>query len=133
MLPGRKPDKVMNANPMDTAGIEMARQIDQHILKSAMDVARLNALTNEDQRDLVKQAVAAGDRCQARLDNEKARVSSGALNDSIYATCDRTLHLACQRIRNEVAGMFPNEQPGSAMEPVASPSVRAGAPHGQAA
>jgi len=101
-------------NTSDTAGVECLREIDQYLLKQARDYARFNNLTSKEQEHIVRSAVAAGRRCEERVERSKRAVSSDALNLAIQRTCHRYLFASCSLIRQEIAEMFTSEAAAAA-------------------
>ena len=93
---------------MDLAGVEKARQFDLKLVSEGLKLAEYNELNSEIHRDLLKQAAAAGERCRKRAEMDRDRVSAAALNDAIYHTAHQGIGVACQRIRGQIAKMFPH-------------------------
>lgn len=107
------------ANNTDIAGVERLREIDQQVIRNVWERARMNNLSDKDSVYLIREAAAAGRRCQERLEREARTVHSDQLNLAIERTSHQYLVAVCERIREETAALFHTAEP--ATTPLAEP------------
>ena len=125
MVSFRTSDMEMNAHPLDLAGIDKARQFDHFLLRQAEQLAQLNTLDAKADVNLVKQAVAAGKRCQDRVTENMADSSCAWLNDAIYHSAHKGIGIACELIRTQIADIFPKGGDDISESPATTQSVPA--------